>query len=95
MSFCNMTKETKLTAFWPCRYIKWIEQTYPQGGKESGLTILLETAVMKFTEEKKYYNDSRYIDLWIKFVSVILIQQQSLSHTSVVIIYLCFAVFEL
>ncbi|KAF5893676.1 mitotic checkpoint serine/threonine-protein kinase BUB1 beta, partial [Clarias magur] len=49
------------------RYMKWIEQTYPQGGKESGLTILLERAVMKFTEEKKYYNDSRYIDLWIKF----------------------------
>ncbi|MCJ8737040.1 hypothetical protein PDJAM_G00019180 [Pangasius djambal] len=49
------------------RYIKWIEQTYPQGGKESGLTVLLERAVMKFTEEKKYHNDSRYVDLWIKF----------------------------
>ncbi|KAG7328138.1 hypothetical protein KOW79_008082 [Hemibagrus wyckioides] len=49
------------------RYIKWIEQTYPQGGKDSGLNILLERAVMKFTEEKKYHNDSRYVDLWIKF----------------------------
>ncbi|KAI5610731.1 mitotic checkpoint serine/threonine-protein kinase BUB1 beta [Silurus asotus] len=49
------------------RYIKWIEQTYPQGGKDSGLTVLLERAVMKFTEEKKYHNDFRYVDLWIKF----------------------------
>lgn len=49
------------------RYIKWVEQTYPQGGKESSLTVLLERAVMKFTEEKKYYNDPRYVELWIKF----------------------------
>lgn len=49
------------------RYIKWVEQTYPQGGKESSLTVLLERAVMKFTEEKKYYNDPRYVDLWLKF----------------------------
>ncbi|KAF7704164.1 mitotic checkpoint serine/threonine-protein kinase BUB1 beta [Silurus meridionalis] len=49
------------------RYIKWIEQTYPQGGKDSGLAVLLERAVMKFTEEKKYHNDFRYVDLWIKF----------------------------
>ncbi|KAK1793395.1 hypothetical protein P4O66_011774, partial [Electrophorus voltai] len=49
------------------RYIKWTEQTYPQGGKDSSLTILLERAVMKFTEEKRYHNDVRYIDLWIRF----------------------------
>lgn len=60
----------KLTAF-VFRYIKWTEQTYPQGGKESGLSILLERAVMKFTEEEKYHNDSRYVDLWIKFVSTL------------------------
>ncbi|XP_062379694.1 mitotic checkpoint serine/threonine-protein kinase BUB1 beta [Sardina pilchardus] len=49
------------------RYIKWTEQTFPQGGKESNFSVLLERAVMKFTEEKKYYNDVRYVDLWIKF----------------------------
>ncbi|KAL2098671.1 hypothetical protein ACEWY4_005151 [Coilia grayii] len=49
------------------RYIKWTEQTFPQGGKESNYSVLLERAVMKFTEDKKYYNDARYIDLWIKF----------------------------
>ncbi|KAI4875149.1 hypothetical protein NFI96_013023 [Prochilodus magdalenae] len=49
------------------RYIKWTEQNYPQGGKESNLNVLLERVVMKFTEEKKYHNDARYVALWIKF----------------------------
>ncbi|KAF7657073.1 hypothetical protein LDENG_00032280 [Lucifuga dentata] len=49
------------------RYIKWIEQTFPQGGKESNLATLLERVVTRFTEEKKYHNDPRYVDLWIKF----------------------------
>lgn len=49
------------------RYIKWTEQTFPQGGKESNLNVLLERAVMRFTEENKYHNDVRYVDLWIKF----------------------------
>lgn len=58
-----------LTSFYYCRYIKWTEQTFPQGGKESNLTTLLERAVTRFTEEKLYHNDPRYVDLWIKFVS--------------------------
>ncbi|XP_038584857.1 mitotic checkpoint serine/threonine-protein kinase BUB1 beta [Micropterus salmoides] len=49
------------------RYIKWTEQTFPQGGKESNLAKLLERVVTKFTEEKKYHNDPRYVDHWIKF----------------------------
>ncbi|XP_058471490.1 mitotic checkpoint serine/threonine-protein kinase BUB1 beta [Solea solea] len=49
------------------RYIKWTEQTFPQGGKESNIAILLERAVTRFTDEKKYYADPRYIDFWIKF----------------------------
>ncbi|XP_029972930.1 mitotic checkpoint serine/threonine-protein kinase BUB1 beta [Salarias fasciatus] len=49
------------------RYIKWTEQTFPQGGKESHLATLLERVVTRFTEDKKYSNDSRYVDLWIKF----------------------------
>ncbi|MBN3282223.1 BUB1B kinase, partial [Polyodon spathula] len=49
------------------RYIKWTEQTYPQGGKESNLSTLLEKVVMLFNEEKKYFNDPRYLNLWLKF----------------------------
>ncbi|XP_072314242.1 mitotic checkpoint serine/threonine-protein kinase BUB1 beta [Eucyclogobius newberryi] len=49
------------------RYINWTEQTFPQGGKESNLATLLERAATIFTGEKKYHNDPRYVDLWIKF----------------------------
>uniref|UniRef100_A0A3P8RJQ7 BUB1 mitotic checkpoint serine/threonine kinase Bb n=1 Tax=Amphiprion percula TaxID=161767 RepID=A0A3P8RJQ7_AMPPE len=49
------------------RYIKWTEQTFPQGGKESNLATLLERVVTRFTEEKSYHNDPRYVELWIKF----------------------------
>ncbi|CAL8286159.1 unnamed protein product [Lota lota] len=52
------------------RYVKWTEQTFPQGGKESNLPVLLERAVTQFTEEKKYHNDPRYVDLWIKFAKI-------------------------
>ncbi|MGH0160747.1 UNVERIFIED_CONTAM: hypothetical protein FKN15_049401 [Acipenser sinensis] len=49
------------------RYIKWTEQTYPQGGKESNLSTLIERVVMQFNEEKKYFNDPRYLNFWLKF----------------------------
>lgn len=49
------------------RYIKWAKQTYPQGGKESNISVLLERAVMRFTAEQKYHNDVRYVELWIQF----------------------------
>ncbi|XDV43777.1 hypothetical protein PO909_012187 [Leuciscus waleckii] len=49
------------------RYIKWTKQTFPQGGKESNLSVLLERAVMLFTADKKYHNDVRYVELWIEF----------------------------
>ncbi|XP_056107580.1 mitotic checkpoint serine/threonine-protein kinase BUB1 beta [Rhinichthys klamathensis goyatoka] len=49
------------------RYIKWTKQTFPQGGKESNLSVLLERAVMLFIADKKYHNDVRYVELWIEF----------------------------
>ncbi|XP_061226978.1 mitotic checkpoint serine/threonine-protein kinase BUB1 beta isoform X2 [Neopsephotus bourkii] len=49
------------------RYIKWTEQTFPQGGKESNLSALLERAVKALNEQKQYYKDPRYLKLWLKF----------------------------
>ncbi|XP_075019715.1 mitotic checkpoint serine/threonine-protein kinase BUB1 beta isoform X2 [Calonectris borealis] len=49
------------------RYIKWTEQTFPQGGKESNLTAILERAVKALHEEQRYYKDPRYLNLWLKF----------------------------
>ncbi|XP_008115060.2 mitotic checkpoint serine/threonine-protein kinase BUB1 beta [Anolis carolinensis] len=49
------------------RYIKWTEQTFPQGGKDSNLSAVLERAVKALNEQQRYYEDPRYLDLWLKF----------------------------
>ncbi|OPJ74189.1 mitotic checkpoint serine/threonine-protein kinase BUB1 beta isoform D [Patagioenas fasciata monilis] len=49
------------------RYIKWTEQTFPQGGKESNLSAILERAVKALNEQRRYYQDPRYLNLWLKF----------------------------
>ncbi|NXT03047.1 BUB1B kinase, partial [Jacana jacana] len=49
------------------RYIKWTEQTFPQGGKESNLSAILERAVKALNEQRQYYRDPRYLNLWLKF----------------------------
>ncbi|KAM4632850.1 mitotic checkpoint serine/threonine-protein kinase BUB1 beta-like [Polymixia lowei] len=48
------------------RYIKWTLQTYPHAGKDSNLNDLLQRSVMEFANEKKYFDDARYVDHWIK-----------------------------
>ncbi|XP_047622685.1 mitotic checkpoint serine/threonine-protein kinase BUB1 beta [Phacochoerus africanus] len=48
------------------RYINWTEQNYPQGGKESNMSTLLERAIEALQGEKQYYNDPRFLSLWLK-----------------------------
>lgn len=48
------------------RYINWTEQNYPQGGKESNMSTLLERAIEALQGEKRYYSDPRFLNLWIK-----------------------------
>ncbi|XP_006831838.1 PREDICTED: mitotic checkpoint serine/threonine-protein kinase BUB1 beta [Chrysochloris asiatica] len=48
------------------RYINWTEQNYPQGGKESNMSTLLERAVEALQGEKRYYSDARFLNLWLK-----------------------------
>ncbi|XP_008571945.1 PREDICTED: mitotic checkpoint serine/threonine-protein kinase BUB1 beta [Galeopterus variegatus] len=48
------------------RYINWTEQNYPQGGKESNMSTLLERAVEALQGEKQYYSDPRFLNLWLK-----------------------------
>lgn len=52
------------------RYIKWTEQNYPKGGKESSLAVLLERCLTHFKEAKHYFSDARLLDIWLKFVSM-------------------------
>ncbi|KAJ6667303.1 hypothetical protein lerEdw1_017281 [Lerista edwardsae] len=49
------------------RYIKWTEQTFPQGGKDSNLSAVLERAIKALNEQQRYYQDPRYLSLWLKF----------------------------
>ncbi|KAJ7344863.1 hypothetical protein JRQ81_000813 [Phrynocephalus forsythii] len=49
------------------RYIRWTEQTFPQGGKDSNLSAVLERAVKALNEQQRYYQDPRYLSLWLKF----------------------------
>ncbi|XP_035755999.1 mitotic checkpoint serine/threonine-protein kinase BUB1 beta [Egretta garzetta] len=49
------------------RYIKWTEQTFPQGGKESNLAAILERAAKALNEQQRYYKDPRYLNIWLKF----------------------------
>ncbi|NP_001079357.1 budding uninhibited by benzimidazoles 1 beta [Xenopus laevis] len=51
------------------RYIKWAEQAFPQGGKESNLCPLLERGVKIFHEEQRYYDDLRYLNICLKFAN--------------------------
>ncbi|XP_049754702.1 mitotic checkpoint serine/threonine-protein kinase BUB1 beta isoform X1 [Elephas maximus indicus] len=48
------------------RYINWTEQNYPQGGKESNMSTLLERAVEALQGQKRYYSDPRFLNLWLK-----------------------------
>ncbi|XP_040825448.1 mitotic checkpoint serine/threonine-protein kinase BUB1 beta [Ochotona curzoniae] len=48
------------------RYISWTEQNYPQGGKESNMSTLLERAIEALQGDKRYYNDPRFLSLWLK-----------------------------
>lgn len=50
-------------------YIEWIEQSFPSGGKESGLQEVLSKCLAKFESDERYNQDRRMIKLYIKFVS--------------------------
>ncbi|XP_051477247.1 mitotic checkpoint serine/threonine-protein kinase BUB1 beta isoform X2 [Apus apus] len=49
------------------RYIRWTEQTFPQGGKDGNLAAILERAVKALNEQQQYYQDPRYLSIWLKF----------------------------
>ena len=55
-------------ALWD-RYVKWTEQYYPKGGKDSHLSELLQRCVQQFNNEEKYKNDPRFLNVWMKLVS--------------------------
>lgn len=51
-------------------YILWMEQSYPKSGHESHIGKLLQQCLATFEKETKYYQDQRYIRLWINYISM-------------------------
>ncbi|NXL23931.1 BUB1B kinase, partial [Setophaga kirtlandii] len=49
------------------RYIRWTEQAFPGGGKDGNLAAVLERAVQALHGQQQYYQDPRYLNLWLKF----------------------------
>ncbi|OLL25090.1 Checkpoint serine/threonine-protein kinase BUB1 [Neolecta irregularis DAH-3] len=50
------------------QYIKWVTDNYPQGQSvDSGLDDLFERCTSKFKDSKHYYNDARYLRLWMQY----------------------------
>ncbi|XP_047474733.1 uncharacterized protein LOC125029042 [Penaeus chinensis] len=56
------------------RYVLWVEQNYPKGGKEGNIMKLIEKCVTALhtskDTHKKYDNDSRFLELWIKYANL-------------------------
>lgn len=49
-------------------YIQWVEQSYPKHGHEGHIDKLIKDCLQLFENEKKYYQDRRFVKLWIKYV---------------------------
>ncbi|KAI8124188.1 Mitotic checkpoint serine/threonine-protein kinase BUB1 [Lucilia cuprina] len=62
----NYTGDDPLSAWY--NYIEWIEQSFPSGGKESGLQEVLSKCLSKFESDERYKQDRRMIKLYIKFI---------------------------
>jgi len=52
------------------RYISWIEQSYPKGGKEGNIHVILEKCIQKFKDDKSVHSDSRYLEAWLKYAAI-------------------------
>jgi len=52
------------------RYIAWVEQEYPKGGKEGNVHVLIEKCIKKFKDEKSVRNDSRFLEIWLKYAAI-------------------------
>lgn len=49
-------------------YIQWVEQSFPKHGHEGHIDKLIKDCLQLFENDKKYYQDRRFVKLWIKYV---------------------------
>jgi len=49
-------------------YVNWIEDSFPSLGTQSGILPALEMITKKFVNNDILKRDSRYLDLWFKYL---------------------------
>jgi len=52
-----------------CRYLKWTQSTFKAGGHKAEMLPLLERCTRQLQQQERYKKDSRYLRLWIQYVS--------------------------
>ncbi|KAG7158762.1 mitotic checkpoint serine/threonine-protein kinase BUB1 beta-like [Homarus americanus] len=56
------------------RYILWVEQSYPKGGKDGNIKKLIEKCLSSVygnaETNEKYKNDPRFLDIWLKYADL-------------------------
>ena len=52
------------------RYISWVEQEYPKGGKEGGIHKLIQSCITTFKDDQKVLNDPRFLNIWLKYANL-------------------------
>lgn len=52
------------------RYIQWVEENYPQGGKESDLQMVLEQCLEKLRDSTQYQSDPRLLEIYLRYLDL-------------------------
>ena len=51
-------------------YIQWVEENYPQGGKEGDLLTILEKCLEKLKDSSQYQSDQRLLDIYLRYLDL-------------------------
>ncbi|GBM60079.1 Mitotic checkpoint serine/threonine-protein kinase BUB1 beta [Araneus ventricosus] len=54
-----------------CKYIKWVEQNYPKGGRDGHIEQLIQQCLSILKDKSEYYDDKRFIEIWLKFANMV------------------------
>lgn len=51
-------------------YIQWVEENYPQGGRESDLLVVLEQCLEKLRDKDVYKSDRRLLEVYLRYLDL-------------------------
>ena len=52
------------------RYVIWVEETFPQGGKEGDMLTILEKCLEHLRDNARYKNDQRFLDIYLRYMEL-------------------------